>query len=207
MKAWLVGVKETAENTGVTETGAATVPTTEAEVRERPLPKPGWDVDPTEEGLAGAQGIRSSRGATLAGLAGNLSSWGAGESNPPAGAKARKSLSSHPGKSGARGYACVRLASSTPLWSGRRRFSEASGCRASLGARERSSRIALRSRSQVLGTLCLEKSGEPPLLQKKRTFLVIQWLRLCSPNAEGPGQIPGQETRSHMPPLRPDAAK
>ena len=73
--------------------------------------------------------------------------------------------------------------------------------------RERSSRIALRSRSQVLGTLCLEKPGEPPPLQKKRTFLVIQWLRPCSPNAEGPGQIPGQETRSHMPPLRPDAAK
>ena len=28
-------------------------------------------------------------------------------------------------------------------------------------------------------------------------FLVVQWLRLHAPNAEGPGSIPGQETRSH----------
>ena len=31
-----------------------------------------------------------------------------------------------------------------------------------------------------------------------RTSLVIQWLRLCATNAEGPGLIPGQETRAHM---------
>ena len=30
------------------------------------------------------------------------------------------------------------------------------------------------------------------------TFLVAQWLRLCAPNAGGPGSIPGQGTRSHM---------
>ena len=29
-----------------------------------------------------------------------------------------------------------------------------------------------------------------------RTFLVFQWLRLCTPNARGQGLIPGQETRS-----------
>ncbi|TEA42750.1 hypothetical protein DBR06_SOUSAS1610279, partial [Sousa chinensis] len=28
---------------------------------------------------------------------------------------------------------------------------------------------------------------------------VVQWLRLHTPNAGGPGSIPGQGTRSHMP--------
>ena len=32
--------------------------------------------------------------------------------------------------------------------------------------------------------------------------LVVQWLRLCTPNAGGPGLIPGQGTRSHMLQLR-----
>ena len=31
-----------------------------------------------------------------------------------------------------------------------------------------------------------------------RTSLVVQWLRFHAPNAEGPGLIPGQGTRSHM---------
>ena len=31
-----------------------------------------------------------------------------------------------------------------------------------------------------------------------RTSLVAQWLRLCAPNAEVPGSIPGQGTMSHM---------
>ena len=30
------------------------------------------------------------------------------------------------------------------------------------------------------------------------TSLVVQWLRLCTPNAGGSGSIPGQGTRSHM---------
>ena len=30
------------------------------------------------------------------------------------------------------------------------------------------------------------------------TSLVAQWLRLCAPNAGGPGLIPGPGTRSHM---------
>ena len=30
------------------------------------------------------------------------------------------------------------------------------------------------------------------------TSLVAQWLRLCAPNAGGPGSTPGQGTRSHM---------
>ena len=31
---------------------------------------------------------------------------------------------------------------------------------------------------------------------------VVQWLRLCAPNAGGLGSIPGQGTRSHMLQLR-----
>ena len=34
------------------------------------------------------------------------------------------------------------------------------------------------------------------------TSLVVQWLRLRAPNARGPGSIPGQGTRSHMPQLK-----
>ena len=30
------------------------------------------------------------------------------------------------------------------------------------------------------------------------TSLVVQWLRLCIPNAGGPGSIPGQGTKSRM---------
>ena len=33
------------------------------------------------------------------------------------------------------------------------------------------------------------------------TFLVVQWLRLQSPSAEGPGLIPDWGTRSHIPQL------
>ncbi|TEA37298.1 hypothetical protein DBR06_SOUSAS6710032, partial [Sousa chinensis] len=32
--------------------------------------------------------------------------------------------------------------------------------------------------------------------------LVAQWLRLLAPNAGGPGLIPGQGTRSHMPQVK-----
>ena len=34
------------------------------------------------------------------------------------------------------------------------------------------------------------------------TSLVVQWLRFHTPNAGSLGSIPGQGTRSHMPPLR-----
>ena len=33
------------------------------------------------------------------------------------------------------------------------------------------------------------------------TFLLVQWLRYHTPNAEGLGSIPGQGTRSHIPQL------
>ena len=36
---------------------------------------------------------------------------------------------------------------------------------------------------------------------------MVQWLRLRPPNAGGLGSTPGQETRFHMPQLRPGAAK
>ena len=37
--------------------------------------------------------------------------------------------------------------------------------------------------------------------------LVVQWLRLCAASTGGPGSIPGQGTRSHMPQLKiPHAA-
>ena len=39
------------------------------------------------------------------------------------------------------------------------------------------------------------------------TSLMVQWLRLHTVNTGGLGSIPGQETRSHMPQLRPSAAK
>ena len=37
--------------------------------------------------------------------------------------------------------------------------------------------------------------------------LVVQWLRLQAPNEGGQGSVPGQGTRSHVPQLRPSAAK
>ena len=39
------------------------------------------------------------------------------------------------------------------------------------------------------------------------TSLVVQWLRLWTPNAGGAGSIPWQGVRSHMPQLRPGTAK
>ena len=42
---------------------------------------------------------------------------------------------------------------------------------------------------------------------REGTSLVVQWLRDCTPNAEGPGSITGQGTRSHMPQQRSSAAK
>ena len=34
------------------------------------------------------------------------------------------------------------------------------------------------------------------------TSLMVQWLRLLTPNAGGPGSTPGQGTRSRMPQLK-----
>ena len=37
-----------------------------------------------------------------------------------------------------------------------------------------------------------------PLEEETGASLVVQWLRLRSPDVGGPGSIPGQGTRSHM---------
>ena len=42
---------------------------------------------------------------------------------------------------------------------------------------------------------------------KSRTSLVVQQLRLCVPNAGGPGSIPGQGTRSCTLQLKKDPAR
>ena len=48
-------------------------------------------------------------------------------------------------------------------------------------------------------TLWAPRPGQIPLLKMSLgTFLVIQWLRLCTPNAGGLGSISGQGTRSHV---------
>ena len=59
-------------------------------------------------------------------------------------------------------------------------------------------------KAMFMKTLRTHKSG---------TSLVVQWLWLSAPNAGGPGSVPGQETRSHLPQprvcmvqLRPDTA-
>ena len=47
--------------------------------------------------------------------------------------------------------------------------------------------------------------GEREKRVKKKeegTSLVVQWLGLCAPNAGGPGSVPGQGARSHLPQLR-----
>ena len=71
------------------------------------------------------------------------------------------------------------------------------------------------SREQALNhqTTCISDSCTPQSLphekpytethqQKGSTSLVAQWLRLLAPNAGGPGSIPDQGTRSHVPHLR-----
>ena len=39
------------------------------------------------------------------------------------------------------------------------------------------------------------KAGPSSIISAFGTFLVVQWLRLCSPSAGGPGSIPGQGTK------------
>ena len=39
------------------------------------------------------------------------------------------------------------------------------------------------------------------------TFLVVEWLRLCTSKAGGPGSTPGQGTRFHVLQLRRGEAK
>ena len=55
--------------------------------------------------------------------------------------------------------------------------------------------------------VCVCVCVQNPVLRNQGTSLVVQWLRLCAPNAGGLGSIPGQENRSHMLQLRPAAVK
>ena len=53
----------------------------------------------------------------------------------------------------------------------------------------------------------MRRSNNPIEECGKGTSLEVQWLRLRTPNAGGPGVIPGQGTRSHTPQLNiPHAA-
>ena len=58
---------------------------------------------------------------------------------------------------------------------------------------------------------CLGAEKTKDIKGNQRDFpgwsLMIQWLRLCPPNAGGPGSILGQRIRSHMSQLRPSTAK
>ena len=47
-----------------------------------------------------------------------------------------------------------------------------------------------------------KSSGKCPYEREAGTSLVAQWLRLRAPNAGGPGSIPGQGTRAHVPQLK-----
>ena len=71
----------------------------------------------------------------------------------------------------------------------------------------------LRDRIHLQGdSLPLSHQGSPwQILNTKilsvGTSLVVQWLRLHTPNSKGPGLIPSQEIRSHMLQRRPRAAQ
>ena len=61
-----------------------------------------------------------------------------------------------------------------------------------------------------LNNTCYKEGGGTQSLGKESTPgtpLMVQWLRLCAPNAEGLGSIPGQGTRSYMLQLRSSAVK
>ena len=46
----------------------------------------------------------------------------------------------------------------------------------------------------------MDRSGDSTA--GRGTSLVVQWLKLCTPNAGGPGSIPGQGTRPHIKQIR-----
>ena len=54
---------------------------------------------------------------------------------------------------------------------------------------------------------CLEHKSHYFIEDILGTILVVQWLRLHTPNAGGPGFNPDQETRSHMQQIRHGTAK
>ena len=63
----------------------------------------------------------------------------------------------------------------------------------------------LRTLSNMEGTSRGQHDAFTIIITSVGTSQVVQWLRLCTLNAGGPGWISGQETRSYMPQLRPSA--
>ena len=66
------------------------------------------------------------------------------------------------------------------------------------------SSITCQEFQSFINVLTHHASSSIRLLNSLRTYsvgtlLVVQWLRLCTPNTGGPSSIPGQGTRSHMP--------
>ena len=55
---------------------------------------------------------------------------------------------------------------------------------------------------QKPGTESVLEAKDAVYQHHQRTSLMTQWLRLCILNAGGPGSVPGQGTRSHMPQLK-----
>ena len=63
----------------------------------------------------------------------------------------------------------------------------------------------MRQLSQDIQTRPVEKLSPnlfDDIILQRGTSLVVQWLRLHAPKAEGLGSIPGQGTRFNMPQLR-----
>ena len=55
-----------------------------------------------------------------------------------------------------------------------------------------------RNKHNIVKQLYTNKKKKKERKWKRGTSLVAQWLRLRTPNAGGPGSIPGQGTRSHV---------
>ena len=64
-----------------------------------------------------------------------------------------------------------------------------------------SSRNAMEMSSRITA-VPIDSSYAHPRNETAGTSLAIQWLRLHTPNGEGPGSIPDQGTISHMPWLK-----
>ena len=67
--------------------------------------------------------------------------------------------------------------------------------------------MSLRFHICMKGMQTLSLPHSPNKSKRPRTSLVVQWLRLHSPNERGLGSILGQGTRSHVVQLRSRAGK
>ena len=61
--------------------------------------------------------------------------------------------------------------------------------------KQREKRIKKKNKQKRIFTNCRQ-------FKRYGTSLLVQWLRLCAPNAGDLGSIPGQGTRSHMQQLK-----